>query len=147
MCDRCLVNCEAREWKYGDLRSGHWLISSEGWLEEEWEFFEFRGGNVWLMELDASALISSNFVSIFVISISSCSFIDVSNFWCWRCSVCQGGFHKLRIWTKFLWFLVTRAGSVFTWCLVSREGLHSLRVRMKYMWVFILACMSWNLYR
>ena len=33
MCDRRLVNCEACEWKYGDLRSGHVVISDEGWLE------------------------------------------------------------------------------------------------------------------
>ena len=43
------------------------------------EIFEFRGENVLLMELDASALSSSIFVSIFMFSISSCSFIAGSN--------------------------------------------------------------------
>ena len=28
MGDSCLVNCEACEWKYSDLRSGHWFISA-----------------------------------------------------------------------------------------------------------------------
>ena len=41
--------------------------------------FEFIGENVLLMELDASDLSSYIFVSIFMFSISSCSFIAVSN--------------------------------------------------------------------
>ena len=28
--ERCLVNCDAWEWKYGDLRIGHLIISAEG---------------------------------------------------------------------------------------------------------------------
>ena len=33
--DIYLVNCEACDWKSGDLRSGHLLISDEDWFEEE----------------------------------------------------------------------------------------------------------------
>ena len=57
---------------------------------------------------------------------------------CWRCSVCQDSFHKLIIWTTFMWSGVTRARSVFIWWSVSRGGLHRLRVWMKSMWIFFL---------
>ena len=78
MGDRYLLNCEAREWKSGDSRSGHLLISAKAWLEEERELCKFGEENFGLMELDDSALISSIFVSIFVLIISSCYFISVS---------------------------------------------------------------------
>ena len=79
MGDQCLVNCEACEWISVDLISGHLLVSAEGWLEEEWELCEFIGENVWFVELNSSALISSICVSICVLSISSCYLIAVSN--------------------------------------------------------------------
>ena len=31
MNDRCLVNFDAWGYLYGDLRSGHFMISAEGW--------------------------------------------------------------------------------------------------------------------
>ena len=74
MCDRCLVNCEACECKYGDLRSGHLVISDEGCLDEEWELCEFGWGNVGCMELDVSSIFLSNSV----LSFSSCYLITVS---------------------------------------------------------------------
>ena len=64
--------------------------------------FEFIGENVLLMEIDASYLKSSIFVSTFVLGISACSFISVSNLVVLVMLTFQGGFHKPRIWIKFM---------------------------------------------
>ena len=56
MGDSYFINCEACEWKSGDFRSGHLVISAEGWMEEERELGEFREENVLLVGLYASGL-------------------------------------------------------------------------------------------
>ena len=60
------------------MRSVHLVISAEYWLGEECELFAFGGENFGLIEIDATALRSSIFLSSFVFSISSYYFIAVS---------------------------------------------------------------------
>ena len=72
--------------------------------------------NVLLIELYATSLISSIFVSIFVFIISSCYFVGVSNLVMLVMLSLSRSFHKLIIWTEFLWYGVTRAIPVFLWC-------------------------------
>ena len=66
--------------------------------------------------------------------------------WCWKCSVCQGRFPKLKIWKKCMCYGGTRVRSVCLWYSFYQGGLHSLIVWMIYLWVFIHSCLCWNLY-
>ena len=66
--------------------------------------------------------------------------------WIWKWSVCQGRFHKLRIWKNFMWYGETRYGYVCLWCSVFRGVLHLLIVWIICLWVFLHACLFWNLY-